>query len=153
MELDDAQTVGSRIRDLRNRNLDDAQTVGSRIRDLRKRGYLTAAAFARDIGSTPQALSNWENGYKRIGLEEAWKICRATGVTLDWIFLGDDSHISTGDADAEDGRPDEPDLPTDTEGAQEALAAEPPLTISEAKRRLAASLGIDISSIKIMIET
>ena len=56
-------------------------------------------------------------------------------------------------ADDEDGHADEPDLPTDTEGAHEALAAEPPLTISEAKRRPAASLGIDISSIKIMIDT
>lgn len=134
--------------------LDDAPTIGRRIRELRNaRGYASAAAFVRDIGSTPQALSNWESGYRRIGLEEAWKIKKATGVTLDWIFSGDDSHISSGDADDEDGRADEPDLPTDPEGAQEALAAEPPLTISEAKRRLAASLGIDISSIKIMIET
>jgi transcriptional regulator with XRE-family HTH domain len=86
MELDDAK-----------KDMDDAKTVGSRIRDLRNAlGYPSATDFARTIGSTPQALSNWERAFKRIGLDEAWKIRCATGVTLDWIYSGDDSLIQHG---------------------------------------------------------
>jgi transcriptional regulator with XRE-family HTH domain len=71
--------------------MDDAQTVGTRIRELRNAlGYPSAADFCRAVGMTPQALSNWENGFKRIGHYEASKIRAVTGASLDYIFFGDE---------------------------------------------------------------
>lgn len=76
--------------------IDDAMAVGQRIRELRHAlGYESATAFARHVGTTPQALSNWESGYRRIGIEEAKKLARVTGATLDWLYFGREDYLPT----------------------------------------------------------
>lgn len=65
--------------------------IGWRIRILREAlGYKKATAFAAWVGlSSPQQLSNYERGRKRIELSLAIMICRKTHVTLDWIYRGE----------------------------------------------------------------
>jgi hypothetical protein len=93
------------------------------------------------------------------------KIAKKTGVTLDWIYCGDSQGLQDGilkkrleDLEAE-GLPIEEDTGDGEEAiaATEALAGnddanDEVLTIPEAKRRLAHSLGVEPSSIKIIIE-
>lgn len=69
--------------------------IGTRLQILRKAlGFPTAAAFARHVGLTPQALSNYERGVGRPDLDAALKIVQRTRVSLDWIYRGEDSGLS-----------------------------------------------------------
>jgi hypothetical protein len=42
---------------------------------------------------SPQAWNNAETGDNLIGIGNAMKLCRATGVTLDWIYRGVRSNL------------------------------------------------------------
>ena len=42
----------------------------------------------RLTGIGPAAWNNAETGDNRMGVDNAMELCRATGVTLDWIFMG-----------------------------------------------------------------
>lgn len=55
--------------------------------------HTNAAEFAELVGLTPQALNNYETGIRRPNVDQAVKIVQATGVTLDWIYLGDRSGL------------------------------------------------------------
>lgn len=46
------------------------------------------ARWCRLVGITPSAWNNYERGANRISLDQALKICRATGISLDWIYRG-----------------------------------------------------------------
>ena len=46
------------------------------------------AAWGRLVGIHPQAWSNYEQGIRRISVDQAIKVCQATGVNLDWIYRG-----------------------------------------------------------------
>lgn len=55
---------------------------------------MNKTAWCRFIGMTPQAWQNVEGSdntpaTNRISLDEALKICRATGVGLNWIYRGE----------------------------------------------------------------
>lgn len=64
--------------------------IGARIRILREAmGYDSATLFAAYVGWSPQQLSNYERGYKRPEISMAIRLCKKTGVTLDWIFRGE----------------------------------------------------------------
>jgi len=49
---------------------------------------LTQAAWCRVTGIEPQAWNNYERGLRRISLDQALKVCQATGATLDWLYRG-----------------------------------------------------------------
>ena len=51
------------------------------------------SAFAELVGITQPAMSNYLKGFRRPQLDEAIKIASKTGVTLDWIYLGDRSGL------------------------------------------------------------
>lgn len=65
-----------------------AQAVGKRLRLTREAMGLSIVAFCRLAGIEANAWSNYEAGTRRISLESAIKVCLASGVTLDWIYLG-----------------------------------------------------------------
>jgi transcriptional regulator with XRE-family HTH domain len=69
-------------------NPESIAAIGDRIRLTREALDLTQAAFARLIGADPQAINNWEGARTRISIDQALKVCRATGVSLDWIYRG-----------------------------------------------------------------
>jgi transcriptional regulator with XRE-family HTH domain len=70
------------------------RAIGERIRLTRVAlGYPTSIGFARIVGLTQQALNNYEQGIRRPDLDKALLICRATGVTLDWLYRGDPSGL------------------------------------------------------------
>jgi len=66
----------------------DLRAIGERIVQTREALDMSAADFARFVGFTTQALSNYETGYRRPNLDQAVQIVRRTGVTLDWIYFG-----------------------------------------------------------------
>lgn len=67
--------------------------VARRLRLTREAFGMKKAAWCRFVGITPQAWSNVEGtknvpATNRISLEQALLVCRATGVSLDWIYRG-----------------------------------------------------------------
>lgn len=68
------------------------EAVGQRLTATRLAlGYTNASAFARLVGISVQALGNYERGERRPSVDQAILVVRATGVTLDWLYLGDRS--------------------------------------------------------------
>jgi transcriptional regulator with XRE-family HTH domain len=65
--------------------LDD---ISDRLKQLRESTKLDQVAFCRVVGIEPQAWNNYERGFRRISLDQALKICQATGASLDWIYRG-----------------------------------------------------------------
>ena len=64
--------------------------IGQRIVALRTAmGFANAAAFAKAVKISPQSLNNYERGFRRPELEQATKIVKLTGATLDWIYYGE----------------------------------------------------------------
>jgi transcriptional regulator with XRE-family HTH domain len=63
--------------------------ISGRLVALRRAlDYENASAFARTVGLGVSALQNYEAGLRRPDIDQAILICRATGVTLDWIYQG-----------------------------------------------------------------
>jgi transcriptional regulator with XRE-family HTH domain len=75
----------------------DSRAVGERLKRTREalgyEGHGGQAIWCRFVGITPQAWNNYESGLNRISLDQAFKVCAATGVTLDWIYFGDRSGL------------------------------------------------------------
>lgn len=77
---------------------ESTQSVAERLRLTRKAFGMKKAVWCRFIGISPQAWSNVEGtettpAMNRISLDEALKICRATGVGLNWIYRGDRADV------------------------------------------------------------
>ncbi len=51
-------------------------------------GVDNQAEWARRVGIRPSTWNNYEEALNRISLDEALKICQATGISLDWIYFG-----------------------------------------------------------------
>jgi transcriptional regulator with XRE-family HTH domain len=51
-------------------------------------GY-TQTTLARLIGSPTSLINNFEAGTRRISIDKALALKRATGLTLEWIYTGD----------------------------------------------------------------
>jgi len=62
----------------------------NRIRELRKQSRLSQQALADQIGVFRNTISNWETGYSQISLENAKKVAKYFGVTIDYL-LGSES--------------------------------------------------------------
>lgn len=56
---------------------------------LREALGLTQGAFARLVDISQPALANYEAGFRRPELDKAILIVAKTGITLDWLYLGD----------------------------------------------------------------
>ena len=66
----------------------EADTVGQRIRDLRERRGLSLRVLAKTAGVTKSAIHAVETGArrgKRLTLETGMKLARALGVSLDYL--------------------------------------------------------------------
>lgn len=63
--------------------------IAERLRWTREALGVNQAEIARRAKLSPQQWNNYEKGRQRIALDEALKLCTATGVTLDWIYRGD----------------------------------------------------------------
>lgn len=62
--------------------------MGKRIRMRRKRLRLTQDELAELVDATPQMISSAELGKKALRPENLFKICRALGVSADYILSG-----------------------------------------------------------------
>ncbi len=64
------------------------EEVAARLRLTREALKLSQAALCRMAGIPTNTWNNAETADNRLGLDEAFKLCRATGVSLDWIYRG-----------------------------------------------------------------
>lgn len=63
--------------------------IADRLRKLRTAfSDLTRKDWAARHHFNATQYTNWENGTRRIPIDAAETLCRAYGVTLDWIYLG-----------------------------------------------------------------
>lgn len=67
--------------------------IGKRIVMLREALGHNQGAFARLVGISQPALANYESGLRRPELDKAFLVVAKTGVTLDWLYLGDRSGL------------------------------------------------------------
>jgi len=70
------------------KRLDGRNDVGERLRLTREALGLSQAELCRRVGISPAAWNNAETGDNRLRVDNAMELCKATGVTLDWIYLG-----------------------------------------------------------------
>lgn len=53
------------------------------------------AGLARSLGITARAWNNYESGFSRINLDLGILLCDRYGVSLDWLFRGQEVQLST----------------------------------------------------------
>lgn len=69
------------------------EDIGRRIVALREALEMNQTGFAQMTGIKQNALANYEAGTRRPDLDQAYKLVAKTGVTLDWVYLGDRSGL------------------------------------------------------------
>ena len=69
------------------------QDIARRITALRTALGHNQSAFAALVGVSQPAMNNYESGLRRPDLDVAVKIHQRTGVTLDWLYLGNRSGL------------------------------------------------------------
>lgn len=62
--------------------------VGKRLRLARKALGLRAVDMYRPLGIPPTTWSNWEQGLKRISVDEAVKLAANYRIGPDWLYIG-----------------------------------------------------------------
>lgn len=67
--------------------------IAMRLAALMDAMKLNQSAFAALVGITQPALNNYLKAYRRPDIDVAISIQMKTGVTLDWIYLGDRSGL------------------------------------------------------------
>jgi DNA-binding XRE family transcriptional regulator len=67
--------------------------VGARLRLVRRALRSTAALLAAELGVTGPRWSHWENGRHLADVRIMVRLCRRYGVTLDYLYLGDESGL------------------------------------------------------------
>ena len=60
--------------------------IGRRLRELR--GARSQGIMAEKAGVSRPAWAQWEAGTKRISADNAATLAMATGLSLDWLYLG-----------------------------------------------------------------
>jgi len=90
--LPDFETMGTMA--TKAESPESTQEVARRLKLTREAFGMKKAAWCRFVGISPQAWQNVEGGentpaINRISIDEALKVCRATGVGLNWIYRGD----------------------------------------------------------------
>jgi len=64
------------------------QKIGERIEKIRKGLDMSKAQFGEMIGVTGQHLGMAEKGKRRLSVEVIARICKTTGVSADYLLLG-----------------------------------------------------------------
>jgi transcriptional regulator with XRE-family HTH domain len=74
----------------RPRNIDPSskEAIGERLRLTREALGYSQTFIAGLCGMSVQAWNNNECGRDRISIDPALRLCRATGIGLDWIYQG-----------------------------------------------------------------
>ena len=68
--------------------------IGGRIRAVMRKLGLQIDDLAHVLGVHRNAVSNWVNGYNQPKIELTYKLIKLIpGVTLEWIYLGDDQMV------------------------------------------------------------
>lgn len=67
--------------------------IAKRLRATREALGLSQIQLAKRADISPTAWNNYEQAIKRISIDNGLKLCRSTGVTLDWIYRGDKSGL------------------------------------------------------------
>lgn len=62
--------------------------IAARLTLTRQALGKSQAEICRITGITTQKWNNAETGDNRISIPDATRLCRATGVTMDWIYRG-----------------------------------------------------------------
>ncbi|QIG92184.1 helix-turn-helix transcriptional regulator [Bradyrhizobium sp. 6(2017)] len=70
------------------RHQTELQKLAARLKATRESMGLSQAKFSTLVDVSSQAWNNYETGFRRISLDQAIKVCDATGVSLDWIYRG-----------------------------------------------------------------
>jgi transcriptional regulator with XRE-family HTH domain len=65
------------------------EEIAHRLVLTRQALEISQVLMAKRVGATPQAWNNYETGRKRISIDQALRLCIATGVDLDWIYRGE----------------------------------------------------------------
>ena len=68
--------------------LADAIEIGQRLKLVREALKMSQTALCRLAGISPQAWNNAETGDNLLTVLNAEKLCRVTGITMDWIYRG-----------------------------------------------------------------
>jgi len=68
---------------------DTLEAIAERLIALRTLNAPTQTAFCNQVNIQPNTWNQYETAKQRISLDMAIRLSRATGVTLDWIYLGD----------------------------------------------------------------
>src|SRR5262245_46331527 len=69
------------------------KAIGERLRITREALGRTQADFARRAKLSASAYNQYEKGRMRPAIDAAISLCEVYGITLDWIYLGDNSNI------------------------------------------------------------
>lgn len=69
------------------------EAISARLRLTRDALEMTQSEWCRRTGIATNTWNNYEKGLNRISLDEAFKIARTIGATLDWIYRGDESGL------------------------------------------------------------
>jgi transcriptional regulator with XRE-family HTH domain len=69
--------------------------IGERLRLTREALGLSQAAFARAAKISAPSYNQYEKGVTRPSIDQAIRMRDAHKLTLDWIFLGDNSGLKT----------------------------------------------------------
>ena len=70
------------------RDVASAVEIGKRLRLVREALKMSQTALCRLADISPQAWNNAETGDNLLTVPNAVKLCRVTGVTMDWIYRG-----------------------------------------------------------------
>lgn len=77
-----------------SRTFDQEVKAGAaRIDALRQGLGLTQVGMAAIAGIPPTAMNAYCQGQRRISLNDAIRLCQRFGVTLDWLYFGDESGL------------------------------------------------------------
>jgi transcriptional regulator with XRE-family HTH domain len=74
---------------------DSVKVIAARLLRTREALDLDQSEFCEQIGVKPNVYNPFETGKRRITVDVALKIRARFGVSLDWIYCGDPSHLPT----------------------------------------------------------
>ena len=66
----------------------NAVEIGRRLKLVREALKMSQTALCRLASISPQAWNNAETGDNFLTVPNAVKLCRVTGITMDWIYRG-----------------------------------------------------------------
>jgi transcriptional regulator with XRE-family HTH domain len=71
----------------------DLSAIGQRLAAARKVAGLRQLDIAEIAGVSPNAVTNWEAGTRRMKVTEAARLLPILGIDLNWLYLGDDRFL------------------------------------------------------------